>query len=190
MSSRSRLPGHVRGWPMLAALGAGLVLTATAAGAVASASGAAGDAGGTGIGGAAAGAVLAGCGLAALGWAVLALREGRATAPHATLATAMGVLAASGALLATGSAAPLGVAVLPLLAADLFIVVVAIGAAGEVRRAHRGARSSAPERSTLLGLVVGATLVAALATPALAGTAAGELAVPHGELHDPGHRHP
>ncbi|MFF2271839.1 hypothetical protein ACFVTX_06180 [Agromyces sp. NPDC058136] len=194
MSSRSWVPDLVRGWPMLAALGAGLVLTATAAGAIAS--GAADVAGGTGVGGGAAGVALAGCGLAALGWAVLALHTGRVPAPRTVLAASLGALAASGLLPAAGStAAALGIAVMPLLAADVFVVVVALGAAGALRGGPRAdrrrARSpGAPAARSVLGLVVGAALVAALATPALAGTAAGELAVPHGELHVSGHGHP
>ncbi|GAA1790325.1 hypothetical protein GCM10009748_26370 [Agromyces lapidis] len=180
------LRDFVRGWPMLAALGAGLVLTATAAGV----SGTAGSPGGTGAGGVVVGAVLAGCGIAALGWAVFALRKGSLVAPRSALAVSLGVLGAPGALLATGAAAELGVAVLPMLAAGLFAIVVAVGAAVEIRRLRRRRRTALPPRRPAIGLVAGAALVAALATPALAGTAAGELAVPHGELHGTGHQHP
>lgn len=177
---------------MLAALGAGLVLTAAGAGALTGADGAVDGAGGTRVGGAVTGAVLAGCGLAALGWAAFALHAGRLPAPRATLAASLGVLAASGGLLATGAASSVGLTVLPLLAADALVLVVALGSAGGVRRRDRRRRpgDAASERNPLLGLVVGAVLVAALATPALAGTAAGELAVPHGELHGIDHQHP
>ncbi|KZE92507.1 hypothetical protein AVP42_02661 [Agromyces sp. NDB4Y10] len=54
-----------RSWPMLGALGAGLVLAALAAGA-----------------GGATQVALAGLGIAALGWGVLSLRAGRALAPR------------------------------------------------------------------------------------------------------------
>jgi len=47
------------------------------------------------------------------------------------------------------------------------------------------ARSAAVDgRLSLIGLVAGALLVAGLATPALAATEAGRLAVPHGEHGD------
>lgn len=177
---------------MLAALGAGLVLTAVGAGALTDAGGAVDGAGGTRVGGAVTGAVLAGCGLAALGWAAFALRAGRVPASRATLAASLAVLAVSGALLATGWASSFRVAVLPLLAADVLVVVVALGSASELRRGRGRRRSpgAAADRTPLVGLAVGATLVAALASPALAGTAAGDLAVPHGELHGTGHQHP
>jgi hypothetical protein len=171
---------------MLSGLGAGLVLLATAAGVP------------TTAGGLAAGAVLTGCGIAALGWAVLGLRAGRPPAPRAALGSAVGVMGISGALVVSGTAAMLRSPVLPLLAAEVFVFAVAVGAAAELRRRRRrglgpdrgrGRDEAVPARTSVLGLAVGATLVAALATPALAATSAGELAVPHGELHDAGHAH-
>ena len=77
----------------------------------------------------------------------------------------------------------------------MFIAVVAGHTAFVVRRRARAARPSADRvgatdaasrpavdgRLSLAGLVAGALLVAGLATPALAATEAGELAVPHGE---------
>ncbi|GAA1829497.1 hypothetical protein [Agromyces salentinus] len=178
-----------RSWPMFAALGAGLVLTAVGAGAL----------GSSGWGTAAA-VVLVGSGLAALGWGVAALRAARVPAPGVTLLVSLVLIAASGAVIASGAAPAVGIAVLPLLVADLFVVVVAVGAAATVRSrrggptdaasgrppvevgAVRGRRSGGPA-ATAIGMVIGAALVAALATPALAATDAGEDAVPHGELH-------
>ncbi len=157
---------------MLAALGAGLVLTAVAAGA-----------------GGYAGAALVGCGVAALGQGVLALRAGRIVAPATTLGGCLGVLAGSAALVVTGSAATSGIAVMPLLAADLFVLVVAFGAAAGVRARRRGTdvarrEARAPQRRLpVVGMLAGAALTAALATPALAATEAGDSAVPHGQLH-------
>lgn len=156
---------------MLAALGAGLVLTAVAAGA-----------------GGYAGAVLVGCGVAALGQGVFGLRSGRVVAPATTLGGCLGVLAGSAVVVVTGSAAVLGVAVMPLLAADLFVLVVAFGAAADLRarRVPAGTRSGGRERQRrlpIVGMLVGAALTAALATPALAATEAGDSAVPHGQLH-------
>ena len=114
---------------------------------------------------------LAGLGIAALGWGVLSLRAGRALAPRSALGACVGAL----------------------------IATVALSVALDLRR-RRGRRTAAADarasaeahpRLGLIGLAVGAALVSALATPALAATEAGELAVPHGEhgAHDPGHRH-
>jgi len=133
------LAATTRSWPMLGALGAGLVLAALAAGA-----------------GGAPQVVLAGLGVAALGWGGLSLHAGRILAPRAVLATAATALVSLG------------------------LLVMVDG------------------RASLLGLVGGAALVAALATPALAATDAGRQAQPHGEhavvapldrANDPGHSH-
>lgn len=168
-----------RTWPMLSALGGGLVLLALAAGA-----------GGT------AGVALAGVGIAGLGWGVLSLRAGRGIAPAVALGVSAAVLVGGGALVGTGLAASTGVAVGPLVAASAFIGVVAVHSAFAVRRAARAAARPIPDqtraanaapppavdgRRSLAGMVAGALLVAGLATPALAATEAGELAVPHGE---------
>lgn len=197
------LAAMTRSWPMLGALGAGLVLAALAAGA-----------------GGAPQAVLAGLGVAALGWGVLSLRSGRLLAPRAVLGVAVAALLAGGAWV--GSGAVTDVAGLPLTAASVFIASIAVSAAVAVRAARRAERVPASVRadervslqveapaslrvdepakptsrdphalSTLVGLAVGAALVSALATPALAATEAGESAVPHGRhgAHDPGHAH-
>jgi hypothetical protein len=167
-----------RTWPMLAAFGGGLVLLALAAGA-----------GGT------AGGVLAAAGIAGLGWGASSLHAGRAIVPAIALGVSVALLLGAGALVGTGLADDAGVAVGPLVAASVFITVVAGYTAFVVRRRARAARSdrdrigamdaaSRPAvdgRLSLAGLVAGALLVAGLATPALAATEAGELAVPHGE---------
>lgn len=175
------LAAMTRGWPMLGALGAGLVLAALAAGA-----------------GGARQVVLAGLGVAALGWGVLSLRAARPLAPRAALGMSVAALLTGGA--AVGSGAMADVAGLPIAAASVFIAVVALSAALAVRaRRAEHARVEEPEptsrdpraRGALVGLMIGALLVSALATPALAATQAGELAVPHGEhgTPDPGHAH-
>ena len=164
-----------RTWPMLCALGAGLVLLALAAGA-----------------GGITGVALAGVGIAGLGWGVLSLHAGRAIVPATALGVSVALLVGAGVVVGTGLAPNSGVAVGPLVAASVFIVVVAAHGAFLVRRRARTARPTpAPQlaprpaaidgRTSLSGLVVGAVLVAGLATPALAATDAGELAVPHGE---------
>jgi hypothetical protein len=162
---------------MFAALGAGLVLTAVAAGA-----------------GGASAVVLVGCGLAALAQGFLGFRAGRVVAPATTVSGCLVVLAGSAALVASGGASMLDIAVLPLIAADLFVLVVALGAAGELRcrrgapRAVRRERARDERRALpVIGMIAGAALTAALATPALAATEAGDSAVPHGRLHDGGH---
>jgi hypothetical protein len=66
-----------------------------------------------------------------------------------------------------------------------------VGAGGASADARRLPASAAPDRReprpgrTIAGLLAGAAIVAALTTPALAATDAGEHAVPHGEM--PGH---
>jgi hypothetical protein len=184
-----------RTWPMLSALGGGLVLLALAAGA-----------GGT------AGGALTGAGVAGLGWGVLSLRAGRAIVPAVALGVSTALLVGAGALVGTGLAATTGVAVGPLVGASAFIGVVAAHTAFVVRRRSRApqpiadppgaadvaSRPVVDGRLSLVGLVAGALLVAGLATPALAATEAGELAVPHGEHggtsvtdadHGGGHHH-
>ncbi|WP_430646758.1 hypothetical protein [Agromyces sp. GXS1127] len=172
-----------RTWPMLAALGGGLVGTALAAGA-----------------GGAPRVVLAGLGVAALGWGVLSLRAGRPLAPPATLAASVAALLLAGAAVASGSMSD--VPGLPLATACVFLAAVALSVAPAARRGRavtakpeasagdraavacrRPARPSpaAEARRSLAGLAIGAALVSALATPALAATEAGRSAVPHGE---------
>ena len=119
-----------RTWPMLSALGGGLVLLALAAGA----------------GGAAAGA-LAVAGIAGLSWGVLSLRVGRAIVPAVALGVSTAVLVGAGALVGTGLAVATGVAVGPLVAASVFISVVAGHTAYVVRRRSRAARATADSRS-------------------------------------------
>lgn len=191
------LAAALRSWPMLAAFGGGLVLTALAAGA----------------GGAMQPALVL-AGVAALGWGGLALRAGRVIAPSATLVVTAAALVGMAAAVSTGAAATTDVPPGPLAAASVFIVVVAISAGLELRARTRPARSAgrgqasgrgdrsaaASDTARLIGLVAGAALVAALATPALAATEAGELAVPHGShetgtdaprpgVEQPGHSH-
>lgn len=184
------LSAMTRSWPMLGALGAGLVLAALAAGA-----------------GGAPQVVLAGLGVAALGWGVLSLRAGRMLAPRTVLGVAAAALLTGGA--AVGAGVMTDVAGLPLAAASVFVASVALPAAVAVR-AGRAEHARVEEPAslrieepakpqcqdphtfrTLAGLAVGAALVSALATPALAATEAGETAVPHGRhgAHDPGHPH-
>ena len=173
------LAAATRSWPMLAAVGAGLVLLAVAAGAVGIVQ-----------------PVAAVFGVAALAWSVLALRAGRLVAPVSALVACSAFLVGAGALVATGWVGRADVAAGPLVAASAFIVVVAASCALALRLERvtttapaRAARPEGPpvvgfDRRSLVGLVAGAALVAALATPALAATPAGGQAVPHGEHGD------
>ena len=120
------LAAMTRSWPMLGALGAGLVLTALAAGA-----------------GGAPQVVLAGLGVAGLGWAVLSLHAGRIVAPRTVLATSAGALAVVGLLVATGAMAD--AAGLPLAAASVFVVAVALSAAFEVRQGRAADAEPRPD---------------------------------------------
>ena len=152
----------VRTWPALASLGAGLVHVAIAAGS------------GWIVGGAL--VVLA---AAELAWAALSLIRGRVVAPRLTLGISLAAAVASVSLVFLGR--DLDLAAFPLLAAAVFDTVVAASAAVVVRR---GAGKAGPDAlggwRAVVGIAVGAMLVSALATPALAGTDAGAFAVPHG----------
>jgi hypothetical protein len=173
------LAAMTRSWPMLGALGAGLVLAALAAGA-----------------GGAPQVVLAGLGVAALGWGTLSLRAGRMLAARSVLGVTVAALLAGG--VAVGAGAMTEVAGLPLAAASVFVASVALSAALALRatpvRVEETAKPASRDSHSLrplVGLAVGAARVSALATPALAGTEAGESAVPHGRhgAQDPGHSH-
>ncbi|MGH3705470.1 MAG: hypothetical protein ACRDT9_12630, partial [Agromyces sp.] len=115
-------------------------------------------------------------------------------APSATIVVTAAALVGMAAVVSTGVAATTDVPAGPLAAASVFIVVVALSAGIELRARSRLARARKPtndraaapsDTARLIGLVAGAALVAALATPALAATEAGESAVPHGS-HEPG----
>ncbi|PRI11845.1 hypothetical protein [Leucobacter massiliensis] len=173
------------GWCGLAAFGAGLILCAVAAGSPALVA-----------------AVLLALAVAEFGWAVLALRWDRIPAPRAAIAVAVLVVASVTLLLFTGT-----VGIVPLLALLLLHWTVAVLAAFELRRSGRAVPSSAPGRAGAAGeqrtapderpaarwpragtlaviLTVQAMLVAAVTTPALANTAPGEFALPHGISHE------
>ncbi|WP_053352412.1 hypothetical protein [Leucobacter musarum] len=155
-------------WPALASFGAGLVWFATAAGsplAVAIPVGA--------------------LGALHLVWAFAVLRAERVVMPRASIAGGLIGLVAAAFLLLTG---PL--ALVPFLALFIFQWSIAIAAVIEVRRgsaARDGSRGTRRAGVFALALVVQAMLVAAIATPALAASEAGEFAVPHGTFHHGGH---
>lgn len=166
-------------WPALASLGAGLVLFATAAGAAPAVAIPVGIAGGV-----------------ELAWAFSVLRAGRLVMPRAAIAGGAVGIVGSGFLLLTGP-----VALVPFVALFVFHWSIAIAAVIELRGARArslgapapvatasASASAPPPRQRRAGaftlvLVIEAMLVAAIATPALAASEAGEFAVPHGTLH-------
>ncbi|MEJ3405312.1 hypothetical protein WDJ51_11245 [Rathayibacter sp. YIM 133350] len=166
-------------WPLLAALGAGLIEIAVAASAPPLL-----------------GALLAALGVASLIWATLGLRAGRLPVPRVamTLAAAAPVawVAAAFTLSVVGTASGASMLpALPLAAAVAFDLFVALECARIVRSGERP--SAADGWRLLVGLAGGAVLVAALATPALAATDAGGHPHDHGGVPGvsvpPGHQH-
>ena len=182
-------------WPAFAAWGGGLIQLALGAGAI------------TGAGGIpairAAGILLAVIGVVAIGWGAATLARGRIVVPRLGIAGSLAGILATVAAMALD---PTRVSVFAVAAASVLLVAVALGCALAVRRAARSrtrfptpsplaadASSGASGRvgpaggRRLVGLVVSAVLVAGVVTPALAATEAGQHAVPHGEMVEPGH---
>ena len=168
-------------WPALAAWGGGLVHLALGAGAI------------TGAGGGPAvrvvGAILTVVGAVAIGWGAATLARGRIVVPRLGIGGSLaGILIAAAAM----SLDPTRVSVFAVAAASALLVAAALGCALALRRTSRpaSARTTDAARPRVIGVLVGALLVAAVVTPALASTEAGQHAVPHGEmveLVEPGH---
>jgi hypothetical protein len=133
--------------------------------------------------------VLAALGLAELAWGLVTIVRDRILAPAAVLAGALAPVAAWGLLVlaATGGGARDLLDALPLVpmaiagAFQLFVALV-VG-----RRVRNGAHRTIPDSPKpiaagryLAALFAGALASAALVTPALAATDAGEGALPHG----------
>ncbi|MFZ4896241.1 hypothetical protein ACL9RL_17500 [Plantibacter sp. Mn2098] len=166
-----------------AALGAGLVYTAVGAGSAPVSA-----------------VVLVAIGLLAMVWAVLVLARDRVPASRVSLGAAVGAILAWVVLAALGGIVPEavgGLPLVPLLASSVMLLYVAIVLAIRFRaEQQQSAQTDAsdhrhpevtrsPARGTsagrfLLGVTAGGFIVAALTTPALALTNAGEHAVPHG----------
>lgn len=139
-----------RSWAAPVAWGAGLVAIALGAGAIVSP---------TSIPAAVVGGALVVAGAAALAWGAGCLLLARTLAPRAAIAGSLAGIALLCALLLL---APARTSVLAVAAGVVLLVVTAlVGAA-----ASRGVRE---HWSEIGGLLVGAVLVAALVTPALAG---------------------
>jgi hypothetical protein len=168
------MPAITRTWLAFAAIGTGLIHLALVIGAPL----------GLGI-------ALAALGLAEFVWGVLAFARETLVLPRAALVVAIVPVAAWTLLLvissvseAPGIAASL--AFLPLAVANLF-ELFAVAVLGRHLRRRRTTDATPPSPSVgryLLGLAVGALVVAGLTTPALAATQAGLLVAPQTGLFD------
>ncbi|MCU1534365.1 MAG: putative rane protein [Glaciihabitans sp.] len=126
-------------------------------------------------------------GLIELTWGVLAFSRERIEYPRAVLfgsvvpAILWGLLAAIAAAFRTPEIAS-SLGFVALAVASLLEFFIAVVMAVHVRRAtdFRAAPRAPSAGRYLAGLAVGAAVVAALTTPALASTEAGRFAVPHG----------
>jgi hypothetical protein len=162
-------------WTAIAAWGGGLVQLALGAGLITAA-------GGPAI--RVAGILLALIGAAAIGWGAATLARGRTVVPRLGVAGSLaGILLTAVAM----SLDPTRVSVFAVAATVVLLIAVAFGCSLAMPRRNRPLRRADAARSHLLGLIVGAVLVAGLVTPALAATEAGRHAVPHGEMSEPGH---
>lgn len=155
-----------RSWPPLAAWGAGLLQVALGAGAITG-----GDAAAR-----AAGIPLVIVGLAALAWGAVRLagrdaaRAGVSVAVAGVIATAV-VLAIDPARTSVVAAA---------VALDAFVGAAAGRRVGGGRRGRGVPARPSPARTGVVGVLVGAVVVAGIVTPALGATEAGRLAPDHG----------
>jgi hypothetical protein len=153
----------VRAWLGFLALGAGVIHLALAIGAPAPVA-----------------APLLAIGAAEFTWGVFAFTAPRIPLPRvARLLALVPILGWVAVLLAGGGG--LGVRTLPMLVASLFDVVIAIGISIALRRAGRAPAPIGSARY-LVGVGVGALIVAALTVPALAATEAAGSAVPDVDL--------
>ncbi|MBZ4487667.1 hypothetical protein LQ938_02445 [Microbacterium sp. cx-55] len=177
--------GFTRSWPSLAAVGAGLIQLAIAAGVV---TGAGGESRATGPGVLA--AVLLVLGPAALGWAAFSLTRGRIVGPRLGM---LGALVSILVLTAMLMVEPARTSILAVGVAVGMLVVVGVACALQARRTARATDPTAAPRTaraSAIGVLIGAAVVGALVTPALASTEAGQLAPSHSEhMVDPGHGH-
>jgi hypothetical protein len=134
-----------------------------------------------------AGILLAVIGAVAIGWGAATLARGRTVVPRLGVAGSLAGICMTAVAL---SLDPARVSVVAVAVTVVLLVAVALGCALGLRRATRrdlSLRGPQAARPHLLGLIVGAVVVAGLVTPALAATEAGQHAVPHGEMVEPGH---
>jgi hypothetical protein len=124
-------------------------------------------------------------GVAEFAWGVFAFTASAVPFPRAArIAAVVPILLWVALLVLAGANAVPGVRVLPMLAASMLDLAIAIAITVVLRRADRGSRPIASGRY-LIALGIGALVVAAVTTPALAATEAGDVAVPHGTSETP-----
>lgn len=135
------------------------------------------------------GIVLAVLGLTEFGWGVLTFARDSVAFPRVALVVALVPVLAWGLLLVTSSVAEMpaiaaSFGFLPLAIASLFELFAASVLGMHLRRVTAG--GTAPRTPGvaryLLGIAAGGLVVAALTTPALAATSAGDAAQPHGDV--------
>lgn len=156
-----------RSWPPLAAWGAGLLQVALGAGAITG-----GDAAAR-----AAGIPLVVVGLAALAWGAVRL-AGR-DAARAGVSVAVAGVIATAVVLAIDPARTSVVAVAAAVALDAFVGAAAGRRVGGGRRGRGVPARPSPARTGVVGILMGAVVVAGIVTPALGATEAGRLAPDH-----------
>jgi hypothetical protein len=123
-------------------------------------------------------------GIAEFAWGVFAFTAATVPFPRtARIGAIVPILGWVVLLVVVGANTVPGVRVLPMLVASLLDLAVAIAITALLRRAGREQKPLASGRY-LLALGLGALAVAALTTPALAATEAGDLAVPHGSQNE------
>ncbi len=158
------LRGTSVAWAAVAAWGAGLIELALGAGALPQDGAARG-----------AGIVLLALGAGGLVWGAATLARGRIVVPRAGVA---GALAGIAATTVAFTADPVRTSVLATAAAMALLVTIALICAAALRAGSRGNTDAAPP--PVWAILVAATIVAALVTPALGATEAGRSATGHG----------
>ncbi|MFE1646970.1 hypothetical protein ACFM35_15420 [Microbacterium sp. P01] len=152
-------------WPALVAWGAALLQLALGAGLL------------TGVGWGAwsgvTGASLVSLGIGGLAWGAVALTRGRVIVPRVGVAAALAGIVLSTAALVID---PERTSILAVAAASALLIACGISCAVAVR----SGRVRADRHVGILGLLVAATVVAAVVTPALGSTEAGRNAPDHG----------
>lgn len=172
-------------WPTFAAWGAGLIQIALGAGAITGSTGT--------VAARAVGYLLLTAGVAALGWGLVALVRGRIVAPRTSVGTALAGLALGVCALAVDAER---MSVFAVAVASTLLIAVALACAYDLRRQRAknetpdAGASRVTQNTNVVGIIVGAVLIAGLVTPALAATEAGRLAPDHGDhgmIMEPGH---
>ena len=167
------MPTITRTWLAFAAIGTGLIHLALVIGAPL-----------------ALGIVLAALGLAEFGWGVLTFARDHVPLARAALIVAIAPMLAWGLLLVISTLAEMpgiaaSVAFVPLAVATAFELFAALVLARHLRLGAAEARGIPSVGRYLIAIVAGGLVVAAMTTPALAATQAGQFAQPHSDATEP-----